>query len=149
RGGEVEVHCGDVGPGQVVDHDRVDPAEGVEGDRLDVIGVDRDVAHVAEELGVPIGQGRDVDLLVGGRAVEEERVVARLALDGVAAVARVPDEGIVAGAELGCVVAGATNYRVLALAAGEVIDPRAADEGQPDQVGGQVRGVQRVVAPLR
>ena len=45
--------------------------------------------------------GRDVDLLVDVGAVEQQRVGAGLALDGVAAVARVPDEGVVAGARAG------------------------------------------------
>ena len=49
--------------------------------------------------------GRDVDLLGDVGAVEQHRVGAGLALDGVAAVAGVPDERVVAGAQQGRVVA--------------------------------------------
>ena len=48
-----------------------------------------------------------VDILVDVGAVEQERVEARLALDHVAAVARVPDEHVVAGAQERHVVAAA------------------------------------------
>ena len=46
----------------------------------------------------PTAVGREVDILGDVGAVEEHRVGAALALDGVAAVAGVPDEGVVAGA---------------------------------------------------
>ena len=61
--------------------------------------------------------GRDVDVLVDVGAVEQERVEAGLALDRVAAVARVPDEDVVAGAERGHVVAAPADDEVVALAA--------------------------------
>ena len=61
--------------------------------------------------------GRDVDLLGDVGAVEQQRVVAGLALDGVAAVAGVPDERVVAGAQQGRVVAAAAVDQVVALAA--------------------------------
>ena len=57
----------------------------------------------------PAAVGRDVDVLGDVGAVEQQRVVAALALDGVAAVARVPDEGVVAGAHQGHVVAAAAD----------------------------------------
>ena len=57
----------------------------------------------------PRAVGRDVDFLVDVGAVEHQRVVAGLALDGVAAVARVPDERVVAGAEQRRIVAGAAD----------------------------------------
>ena len=59
--------------------------------------------------------GRDVDVLVDVGAVEQERVVARLSVDRVAAVARVPDERVVAGAEQGHVVAAPAEDEVVAL----------------------------------
>ena len=55
--------------------------------------------------------GRDVDVLGDVGAVELQRVGAGLALDDVAAVARVPDERVVAGAEEGNVVAVAADAR--------------------------------------
>ena len=74
----------------------VGAAEGVEVDGLDAGGVHRDVAGVAEEP-EPASVGGDVDLFGRGCAVEDHRVVAVLALDDVAAVARIPDERVVAG----------------------------------------------------
>ena len=61
--------------------------------------------------------GRDVEVLVRRRAVEQQRVGAVLALDGVAAVARVPLEDVVAGAEQGDVVALVAVDEVVAVAA--------------------------------
>ena len=60
--------------------------------------VHNDVAEVAEEP-QPTAVGRQVEDLVLARAVEEHGVGAGLALDRVAAVARVPPEEVVAGAE--------------------------------------------------
>ena len=114
--GQVEVDLGDVGAGQVVDGDRVGAAQGVEVDPLDAVEVHGDVADVAGEADAA-AVGGDVDLLVDVGAVEEHRVGAVLALDGVAAVARVPDEGVVAGAQEGHVVAAAAVDDVVAVAA--------------------------------
>ena len=60
--GEVDVHAGDVGAGEVVDVDRVGAAEGVEVDRLDAVGVHRDVGDVAGEP-QPVPVRGQVDLL--------------------------------------------------------------------------------------
>ena len=49
--------------------------------------------------------GQDVDVLADVRAVEQQRVGAVLALDGVVAVARIPLEGVVARAHQRDVVA--------------------------------------------
>ena len=94
----------DVGAGQVVDDDVVGPAEGVELDLLDAVEVHGDVADVAEEADAR-AVGGDVDVLADVGAVEQHLVGAVLALDGVAAVARVPLEDVVAGAQEGDVVA--------------------------------------------
>ena len=91
--------CFDVGAGQVVDRDVVGAAQGVELDLLDAVEIHGDVGDVAGEAHAP-AVGRDVDLLVDVGAVEQQRVVAVLALDRVAAVAGVPHERVVAGAEL-------------------------------------------------
>ena len=77
-----------------------------------------------------------------------------LALDGVAAVAGVPDERVVAGAHQGHVVAPAADddvvavaadQDVVAVAAGDGVVARAAVHGQGDQPGQAVRGGERVV----
>ena len=61
-------------------------------------------------------------------AVEEHRVDAGLALDGVAAVARIPDERVVAGAQERDVVAAVAVDRVVAVAAEQGLDAPAAGE---------------------
>ena len=73
----------------------VGAAQGREVDALDTVHVHGDVADVAEEAHPP-AIGRDVDVLVDVGAVELKRVEAGLTLDRVAAVARVPDEGVIA-----------------------------------------------------
>ena len=71
---------------------------------------------------------RQRDPLVGVGAVEDHRVGAVLALDGVAAVARVPDERVVAGTEEGDVVAAVAVDRVVAVAAEQRLVARAAGD---------------------
>ena len=73
--------------------------------------------------------GRDVDVLVDVGAVEHQRVGAGLALDHVAAVARIPDERVVAVAEKGDVVAAAADHGVVAVAADQHVVALAADDG--------------------
>ena len=70
--------------------------------------------------------GRDVDVLVDVGAVEQHRVGAALALDGVAAVAGVPDERVVAVAQQGHVVAAAAVDDVVAVAADQHVVAVAA-----------------------
>ena len=67
----------------------------------------RSMVMLADVAGEPdaAAVGRDVDVLVDVGPVELQVVGAALALDGVAAVARVPHERVVPGAELGRVVA--------------------------------------------
>ena len=79
----------------------------------------------------------DVDLLGGVGAVEEHRVEAVLAFEGVVVVARVPDEGVVAGAHEGGVVAVAAVDQVVALAADEDVVAEAAVHRELDAVGFQ------------
>ena len=143
-----------VGAGEVVDGDLVGSAEGTEVDGLHVVRVHGDVADVAEEA-QPLAVGGDVDALAGARAVEQHRVGAVLAFDGVAAVARIPDEGVVAGAHERQVVASVAVGRVVAVAAEHVLDaPAAGDrvvccaavQGQADHPGCERRGRNPVVA---
>ena len=125
--GEIDVHASDVGSGQVVDRDEVRPAEGVEVDPLDAGRVHGDVGLGAEEP-EPVSVRRQVDLLGDVGAVEAHRVGTGLAFDRVAAVARIPDEGIVAGAQQGPVVASVAVERVVALAAEQGL--RSGSPGQ-------------------
>ena len=64
------------GPGQVVDGDRVGPAEGVQVDPLDAVQVHDDGADVAGEPD-PGAVGREVELLGDVGPVEQHRVRAR------------------------------------------------------------------------
>src|SRR5436190_2144862 len=79
--------------------DEVGAAEGVYVDELDTGRVHRDLADVAQEA-EPAAVRRERELLGRGCAVEAHRVGAAVtALDDVAAVAWIPDEGVVAGTE--------------------------------------------------
>ena len=78
-----------------------------------------------------------------------------LTLDGVAAVARVPDEHVVTPAERRRVVAGSAGHHVVviaaeqrigALAAGDHIVAVAAVDGETNRAGGERRGIDGVVA---
>ena len=101
---------------------------------LDVVEVHRDVGDVAGEADPP-AVGRDVDVLGDVGAVEQHRVEAGLALEGVVVVAGVPDEGVVAGAHQGRVVAVAAVDQVVALAADEQVGAEAAVHRELDAVG--------------
>src|SRR5262245_53062680 len=105
---EVEGDPRDVGSGQVVDRDGVGTAQGIDLDMLDAVEVHDDGADVARKPR-PLAVGRDVHVLADVGAIEHERIRAGLPLDDVAAVARVPDERVVAGAEQGRVVAAAAE----------------------------------------
>ena len=88
-----------------------------------------DVGDVAGEQDAPaVGGERDVFGDVG--AVEQQRVEAGLTLDGVVVVARIPDEGVVAGAHQRGVVAVAAVDQVVALAADDEVVAEAAVDRQ-------------------
>ena len=72
--------------------------------------------------------GGGVEDLVAAAAVEQHRVGAVLALDDVAAVARIPLEDVVAGAEEGDVVALVAVDEVVAVAAEQEVDAVAAED---------------------
>ena len=100
--------------------------------------------------------GRHLEALVDVRAVEHHRVRAVLALDDVAAVARIPLEDVVAGAEergvvallaVDEVVAVAAEQLVGAVAAEDRVVARAAVDGDRDQRG-EVAG-RREACPRR
>src|SRR5262245_22368058 len=129
--GQVHVDLGHGGAGQVVNGDGVGAAAGVDDYDLDVSELQFDVVHVAGHY-VTVSVGQDVDSLGDVRAVQHQLVQAALPVDGVAAVARVPDEGVGTRAAQHGVVPGAGVH------------------GQPDQRARvrleQARGIHRVVA---
>ena len=86
-----------VGAGQVVTV-RCRCRQNVEVDRLDIVEIHHDVAEVAGEQHARAVRG-DLEDFASGAAVEQHRVSAVLTFDGVAAVARIPLEGVVAGTE--------------------------------------------------
>ena len=92
---EVDVDAVHVRRGQAVDRRRIDTAECVQREDLHIVGVHDDVADVAREQ-EPAAVRRRREDLGAGRAVEAQRVDAVLTLDDVAAVAGIPDEGVVA-----------------------------------------------------
>src|SRR5262249_41611925 len=122
---QVEIDLGHVRASQVVDGDGVGPAQGVEVDLLHAVEIHRDVARVAEEAG-GVAAGRDGDVFGRVGAVEAHRVVAVPALDGVAAVARVPHECVIARPHPRHVAAAAAVDQVVAVAAGDGVVAVAA-----------------------
>src|SRR5207245_7648445 len=112
--GEVDVDACDVGAGEVVDGELVGLAEGVVVDVFDAVGVHGDVAGVAEE-GEVVAVGGEGDRKSGGEGEGVHGGVGVLAFDRVAAVAGVPGEPVVAGAEEGGVVAAVAVGRVVAV----------------------------------
>ena len=137
---------GQVGRAEVVDGHRVDPAAGVEIDRLDVVEVHHDGADVAGEADPP-AVGRDFELLVGVGPVERQAVGAGLALDRVAAVARVPDDRVVARPGEDRVVAPVGIDRVGAVAAQDPVGRVGPGDGVG--VGAAVEGERTGVADER
>jgi hypothetical protein len=153
---EVDGDLRDTGTGEVANRDVIGAAEGREVDVFDAVEIHRDACDVTREPRTA-AIGRDVDLLGDIGAVELERVGACAAFDHVAAVARVPDEGVVAGAELGKVIAAAAgdgvvavaaDQRIVAVAAGDLVVAGAAVHGELDEGGEAVSGGEGVVAAV-
>ena len=154
--GEIDIDFGHVGAAEVVDGRRVGSAERVQVDDLDVVDVHDDVADIAGEA-QPVAVGGEVEQFGDVGAVEEQFVGAVLALDGVAAVTRVPLEDVVAGAqEAGVVplvavdevVAVAAEQRVGSVAAEERVVARPAVDRDRDQCGQVPGGGEAVVAAV-
>ncbi len=127
-GREVDLDAGRVGAGEVADAHGVGAAQRAKRNGLDVVEVHDDVGDVAGEAHPP-AVGGDVDDLVDVRAVELELVGPGLALDRVAAVAGIPLERVVAGAEEGDVVALLAVDEVVAVAAEQRVGAVAAEDG--------------------
>src|SRR5262249_49147313 len=141
--GQIDLDFIDVGSGQIMDGDIVRAAERVEVDGLDVVEIHRDVGDVAEKSD-PVAVGRDIDVFGDVGAVEQQRVAAGSAFNDVAAVARVPDERTLAGAQRreivpaaadDQVVAGAAEQLVVAVTAPDGVISGAAVDGQVDECG--------------
>src|SRR5262249_54136 len=123
---------------------------------LDVIEVHDDVANVAGEPHT-LAIGRDVKDLVCRATVEHHGVGAGLAFNSVAAVTRIPLEGIVASAEEGYiialvaideVVAVATQQRIVAVATQQRVVAGTAVDGDLDQRREIAGGRKAVVAAV-
>ena len=128
------------------------PPRALRSTALDVVGVHDDVAEVAGEAQAA-AVGRGLEDLAAGAAVEQHRVGAGLALDGVAAVARIPlevsspapEEGdVVALLAVDEVVAVAAEQQVGAVAAEQRVAAGAAVDRDPDERG-QVAGRREAV----
>ena len=99
--------------------------------------------------------GGNVDVLVRVGSVELQGVDAILAFDNVAAVARIPDEPVVAAPQKSDVVAApadhiivsiAADEGVCALTAGDGVVARAAVDREPDRSGAERGSIDFVVA---
>ena len=128
---------------EVAERDRVRAAVDDGVDLVHVVEVQDDVLDVARQAQVA-ALGRQVERLGVVGPEEEQDVAAALAVDGVVAVARVPDEAIVVGAQVDDVVAlpaldvveaGAADEHVVAVAAEQHVGARPAVERQRDHVG--------------
>src|SRR3954451_22796523 len=95
----------DAGAGKIVDVDEVREIEGLGHDLLDAVDVHGDRADAAGGQLYARSVGGDVDRIRQRRVVENQRIGAAAALDGVAAVAGIPGAGIVAAAQRYNVVA--------------------------------------------
>src|SRR5262245_13703013 len=106
RSREIDQHATGrkVGAAEIVDHDVIGAAEGVEIDPLNAVDIHGNAGDVVEETHAS-AVGRTVDVLVDMRTAEHKRVEAGPTLDRVVAVARIPLEYVVAGTEEGGVVA--------------------------------------------
>src|SRR5262245_58607576 len=144
------------GARQVADHNVVGTCASVELNVLNAIDIHRHGADVARK---PRARAIrfDVELLVDVGTVEHERIEAVLAFDDIAAVARIPNERIVPGAEprrVGAAAAGddviaiAAEQRVVAVAAGDGVVASAAVDGELDQAGEPVSGGDDVVTAI-
>src|SRR6185436_20054678 len=125
---QIDVDLRDIGAGEIVDGDLVGPAQGGEVDVLDIVQVHRDAGDVAGKEG-PLAVGGDVDFLGDVGPVELHGVQAVLAFDRVAAIARVPDEGVIPRAQLRGVVAAPAIDGVVAIAAEQQVGPVATGDG--------------------
>jgi hypothetical protein len=130
RGAQVDVHLPEVGAPEVADQEAVGAlaAGGGEGEAFDVVDVERDAGDVAGDPHVAV-LARHADGLGDVGGVEHERVVARAAVDGVAAAAGVPGDDVVAAAAAHAVGIEAAVQAVRAATAVDRVGAGAAEDG--------------------
>jgi len=148
RAGEVHVHLEQVGRREVAQEDQVASAARDQIDGFDGVEVEHDAGDAPGHPHPPEHR-RELEGLVGARAVEEQRVEARASDDRVEVVARVPDEGVVAAAHLGELVAVAAVELVVPFAADQLVVAEAADEDEADRAGREPARVDEVRFPER
>src|SRR5262249_31578868 len=95
---QIDIELGQIGAAQVPNVDQVSATQGVQVNSFDIVEVHHDVADVAREPHA-LAVGRHIELRGDVGAGEEPLIRAVAALDGIAAVARIPLERVVAGAE--------------------------------------------------
>src|SRR5262249_39827439 len=113
---------------EVVDRHRVDAAQGSNIDVFYAGDIHDDVGDIAGEQ-QPGAIGGQVEALSEARSVELHRVGAVLAFDEVIAVTGVPNEGVVAGAHGGRVVATTADDEVVAVIANQLVCAGATGDG--------------------
>ena len=131
--GEVNHDFAHICAAQIADIDVVDAVAREDLDALEVVLGHDDVADVARQEDVVAARG-ERDVFVCGRAIEFVRIETRLAVDGVAAIAGIPDEqvitvthecGVVAAIAVDDVVARAARQHIRARAALDLVVARA------------------------
>src|SRR5262249_49739568 len=113
---------------EIIDGHGVGAAQRIDVDFLDAVEIHDDIPDVTGELNA-LAVGRDIEALVDVGAVEQEGVHAVLTLDLVAAVAGIPLERVVAGAENGDVVALVAIDETVAVAAEQMVGTVATENG--------------------
>src|SRR5215212_2592729 len=94
---------------------------------LSVVDIHRGCGHIAEEPH-PLAVGRDVNILAGVRAVDLECIAACLTFDHIIAIARVPNQRVVAVAGDDLVVAGAGADDIVATETDNLISTSGSDD---------------------
>src|SRR5436190_3877634 len=142
---QIDVDVVNASPGQIIDRDEVRTAQRVDVERLHAVHIHDNGGDIAGEPH-PRAIGREIDLLVDVRAVEYQRVVTALTFNRVAAVAGIPDEGIVTGSQLGRIVAAPADDKIIAGAADNMVVAIAAVDREIDCAGNEQRGIDIVGA---
>ncbi len=127
HGRQILDHLLHAGPGHVVDRQGIVSTERGHAYLLERGEAHADRSDVTREAGAR-AVGREANLLVRVAAVEGQRVEALAAVDLVAAVGRVPDEPIVAGAERRDVIAAVAVNDVLAGCADQLVGAPSPQE---------------------
>src|SRR5439155_15267327 len=106
---------------QAVDHYVVRATEGVDSNRLYAVRVQGDGGYVTGEA-QSVAVGGKSDILIDVRAVDNQRIACACALDEVASVTGVPDDGIIS-VEVEAITALPAGNRVPARTANNHVTP--------------------------